>query len=147
MGTVRLAFVKGRDDWEYAHITLQIWLGSSMILIDRQNISASLLSYNINIRQEELTGQIAHGHVILNHYQTLFFIKVNDLLCKILLKGDQDSPIVLFQFARNLTCRFENFAAFEMYYLDYSSKVIAAVKKEFDKEDALRGKLEIFLAN
>lgn len=146
MGAVRLTFIKGREDWDYGYITLRIWLASSLILTNAPK-HLSLFNYEHNAEPQDLIKQLDQGEVTLNYYQTLCFIKINDLLCKILLTGKEDNRLTIFALVCRFTQSFENLAAFETYYLRYSTDVITLIKEEFNKEPGLRDKLSQFLDN
>ncbi|MDY0907184.1 hypothetical protein [Pedobacter sp. CFBP9032] len=110
-----------------------------------RRVSSDPLTISSDGFSEDLKTQLNQGYVLLNHYQTLCFIKVNDLLCKILLTGEEGDRINLFILISGLSRRFKTLAKFETYYLDYSTQVITRVKEEFYKEPGLRDKLDELL--
>ncbi|MGN7986496.1 MULTISPECIES: hypothetical protein [Pedobacter] len=144
MGTFRLRFEKGRDDWEYGYITLKILQNTNIISGSKQGVVV-VTTYEILDKQDELNEQLYNGEATLNYRQTLYFIQATDHISKILVSMGEPLYSNLFSIVNGFTDRFKNLQEFETYYLDYSTGLLALVKREFDKEPELKGALEKLL--
>ncbi|WP_412467484.1 hypothetical protein [Pedobacter sp. KLB.chiD] len=140
MGTFRLRFEKGRDDWEYGYITLKVLQNTNIISGSKQGV-VIVTTYEILDKQDELNEQLYNGEATLNYRQTLYFIQATDHISKILVSMEEPLYSKLFLLVRGCTDRFKNLQEFEAYYLDYSTGLLALVKREFDKEPELRDAL------
>jgi len=141
MGAVRLQFKKGRDDWEFGLITIMIWLKTGLMAAYEDG-THKLVEYGDFEDLENLHQKLQDGDAILNYSQTLYFIQATDLLSKILINEEENINFIVFTLVCNLTKRFNDLKEFEAYYLDYSSSLIAFIKREFEKEPELRNALE-----
>ena len=144
MGAIRLNFKKGRDDWEYGYITLLTLMGACLIQHPKKQ-ELWLLKYSDHPALQELPRQLYAGKVELNHFLTICFIQATDLLSKFLISDREEDKLNLFSFVTRYSTRFKNLSTFETYYLAYSTKLMTFTKNEFDKEPALRGKLDRLL--
>lgn len=144
MGTIKLHFESGRDDWEYGYITLKI-LQNTSIISGKEHGPVVVTTYENLDKQEELNDLLHNGSATLNYSQTLYFIHATDLISKIIVSMKEPLYSNLFSLVSECADRFKSLQEFEEYYLDYSSGLMDFVKKEFDKEPELRGALEKLL--
>ena len=143
MGAIRMHFELGKDDWDYGLVTLH-----AQIKIYREATVAGddqcMLYFQLG-DHHTLLKQLDKGEVLLSYSQTLGFIRTTDYIARMIVNTDQQPDGLFFDFVRNLTSTFPAQKDFEDYYLDYATRVLEVVNREFDKEPRLRGTLETFL--
>ena len=144
MGAIRLHLLKGRDDWEYGYITLKILQNTSIITGNKEGRVVVNFFGNLD-KQEELNVHLSNGDAMLDYSQTLYFIQVTDLISKVIVSTKEPLYSNLFSLVCGCTDRFDNLKEFEDYYLDYSSGLLAVVKREFEKEPNLWSAMEKLL--